>query len=454
MGRRASDAQGAKHRPCGLGGQFVWSRGCVARGGGGAWRLCAPDARVAASAQARPVAGAQRGVAEAEETALERGDIDGAVAAVVEAWLQPDAPTGLRERVAAMQRRAFALQRLVSDVQEGHDPLEDDSEVLGRLQIPVLAAAGEADMPDFKAGAAEIAELVPRGEVAVNSQSDVPAFPRLRARSGRRRGTNRRPRFHALGGVSATSGRALLLANLGSAALPTATENAAGAHRADRDARNVAIGIVGDATAARQKQSSATAIDDECSWATAQARPPASGGDPRREAGVRPVEHPGVEARVRRSSETCSSPRAGRTRRRAESGDCIGRVGLPAPARGSPQAPRIVIRGDRDVAEGAARPGASQSGAQSSETCALFAHEVVGVVGMRRATRKRVRFRVAVRPRQLCRVHPQLGRKESAGAAPACDGGRSASPEAFDLLEAGVAQRVQLGVEREVAVLL
>ena len=51
-----------------------------------------------------------------------------------------------------MQRRAFALQRLVSDVQEGHDPLEDDSEVLGRLQIPVLAAAGEADMPDFKAG--------------------------------------------------------------------------------------------------------------------------------------------------------------------------------------------------------------------------------------------------------------------------------------------------------------
>ena len=106
-------------------------------------------------------------MAEAEETALERGDIDGAVAAVVEAWLQPDAPTGLRERVAAMQRRAFALQRLVSDVQEGHDPLEDDSEVLGRLQIPVLAAAGEADMPDFKAGAAEIAELVPRGEVAV-----------------------------------------------------------------------------------------------------------------------------------------------------------------------------------------------------------------------------------------------------------------------------------------------
>jgi hypothetical protein len=34
------------------------------------------------------------------------------------------------------------------------------------------------------------------------------------------------------------------------------------------------------------------------------------GGDPRREAGVRPVEHPGVEARVQRSSETCSSPNA------------------------------------------------------------------------------------------------------------------------------------------------
>ena len=45
----------------------------------------------------------------AESDAMERGDIDGAVDAVVAAWLAPDAPAELRELVAAMQRRAFEL---------------------------------------------------------------------------------------------------------------------------------------------------------------------------------------------------------------------------------------------------------------------------------------------------------------------------------------------------------
>lgn len=47
---------------------------------------------------------------DAEETALERDDVDGAVEAVLDAWLAPDAPAALRERVATMQRRAFELQ--------------------------------------------------------------------------------------------------------------------------------------------------------------------------------------------------------------------------------------------------------------------------------------------------------------------------------------------------------
>lgn len=104
---------------------------------------------------------------QAEETALERGDIDGAVAVVLDAWLQPAAPRGLLERIAAMQRRAFALQQSAPEVQEAPDPVENHPEVLNHLQVPVLAAAGDADMPDFKAGAAEIAELVPRGEMTV-----------------------------------------------------------------------------------------------------------------------------------------------------------------------------------------------------------------------------------------------------------------------------------------------
>ena len=102
-----------------------------------------------------------------EYAALEKGDIDGAVAAVLDAWVQPDAPAELRERVADMQRRAFELQIAASDVEEAPDPLEQRPAALKRLKVPVLAAAGEHDKPDFKTGAKEIAELVPDGRLAV-----------------------------------------------------------------------------------------------------------------------------------------------------------------------------------------------------------------------------------------------------------------------------------------------
>lgn len=84
----------------------------------------------------------------AENAALERGDVEAAVAAVVDAWTLPDAPRALRERIAAMQRRAFELQR--GDVEEAPDPLEADPAALGRLTMPRLVATGEHDMPDFK----------------------------------------------------------------------------------------------------------------------------------------------------------------------------------------------------------------------------------------------------------------------------------------------------------------
>jgi pimeloyl-ACP methyl ester carboxylesterase len=100
---------------------------------------------------------------EAEEAALERGDVDGAVAAVVDAWLQPTVPVALRERVAAMQRRAIELQLAAGDVEEAPDPLEGHPEALNGLELPVLAAAGAADMPDFKRGAEEIAALAAHG---------------------------------------------------------------------------------------------------------------------------------------------------------------------------------------------------------------------------------------------------------------------------------------------------
>jgi pimeloyl-ACP methyl ester carboxylesterase len=98
---------------------------------------------------------------EAESTALEHGDIDAAVAAVVSAWTQPHDPAALRERVAAMQRRAFELQAAAGEVQEAPDPLERHPELLADLQIPALLAAGEHDMADFRDAAQQLAEALP-----------------------------------------------------------------------------------------------------------------------------------------------------------------------------------------------------------------------------------------------------------------------------------------------------
>ena len=98
----------------------------------------------------------------AEEAALERGDIDGAVRAVVTAWTLPDAPAALRDRVAAMQRRAFALQGDAGPVSEAPDPLDDDPEVLASIAVPALVAVGETDLEDFHTGAEVLSQTLPR----------------------------------------------------------------------------------------------------------------------------------------------------------------------------------------------------------------------------------------------------------------------------------------------------
>jgi pimeloyl-ACP methyl ester carboxylesterase len=99
-----------------------------------------------------------------EEAALERGDVDAAVDAVVDAWTLPDAPEELRQRVARMQRRAFELQ-LGVEAADGPDPLDADPGALTRLSCPVLIAAGESDLPDFRTGGHQLAELFERAEV-------------------------------------------------------------------------------------------------------------------------------------------------------------------------------------------------------------------------------------------------------------------------------------------------
>jgi pimeloyl-ACP methyl ester carboxylesterase len=96
---------------------------------------------------------------EAEGSALERGDVDAAVGAVVDAWLRPDAPAALRERVAAMQRHAFEVQLAAGEPStQPQDPIEAHPGALEGLAIPALVAAGEHDMPDFRFGADALAQ--------------------------------------------------------------------------------------------------------------------------------------------------------------------------------------------------------------------------------------------------------------------------------------------------------
>jgi pimeloyl-ACP methyl ester carboxylesterase len=106
---------------------------------------------------------------QSEEAALERGDIDAAVDAVLKAWLAVDAPAALRGRVAEMQRRAFELQIGVAGAPEGDDPLESDPDGLSRVGAPALIAVGEHDMPDFHLAAEALARALPgarRSELA------------------------------------------------------------------------------------------------------------------------------------------------------------------------------------------------------------------------------------------------------------------------------------------------
>ncbi len=98
---------------------------------------------------------------QAEEDALERGDIGAAVDAVLKAWLPAGAPAALGAQVAEMQRRAFELQIGAPDVPEGDDPIEGDPDALSRVGVHALIAVGEHDMPDFHLAAEALAQALP-----------------------------------------------------------------------------------------------------------------------------------------------------------------------------------------------------------------------------------------------------------------------------------------------------
>jgi pimeloyl-ACP methyl ester carboxylesterase len=104
---------------------------------------------------------------EAEESALSDGDVDTAVTAVLDAWLRADSAPELRDRVAAMQRRAFELQSEAQPAGEGADPMHENLSSLERVTAPALVAVGEHDMADFHASAIALEDALPDAQRVV-----------------------------------------------------------------------------------------------------------------------------------------------------------------------------------------------------------------------------------------------------------------------------------------------
>lgn len=98
---------------------------------------------------------------DAEEEALGAG-VEQAVEAVVSAWVGPNAPEEVRDRIVTMQRRNYELKTSAQEVEFAPDPLEEDPALLTRIECPVLLAAGEHDMVDFRNAVGELATVLPR----------------------------------------------------------------------------------------------------------------------------------------------------------------------------------------------------------------------------------------------------------------------------------------------------
>ncbi len=103
---------------------------------------------------------------EGEEEAVAAGDQEGAVAAVVSAWVRPEASAEVRERVATMQRENYR-RHAASEPEFAPDPLEEDPSRLAAIGCAAVLAVGESDLPDFRSAAVELAAKLPRARTAV-----------------------------------------------------------------------------------------------------------------------------------------------------------------------------------------------------------------------------------------------------------------------------------------------
>jgi pimeloyl-ACP methyl ester carboxylesterase len=125
---------------------------------------------------------------EAEDAALERGDVDEAVRLNVDVWVAgPRRPIEAVDQdvvraVAEMQQRAFDVQvpAYEQDPPPAYEKLVDPiADHLGDVRVPVLVLVGEEDMPDILTAADEIAARVPGArKVVMTDTAHVPNLER------------------------------------------------------------------------------------------------------------------------------------------------------------------------------------------------------------------------------------------------------------------------------------
>jgi pimeloyl-ACP methyl ester carboxylesterase len=104
---------------------------------------------------------------EAEEGAVAAGNFEQAAEAVVSGWVRPGAPAEVRERIAAMQLENYQRHASGEELEQAVDPLEDDPALVAAIACPVLLAAGESDMADFRNAVPTLAAKLPRATTAL-----------------------------------------------------------------------------------------------------------------------------------------------------------------------------------------------------------------------------------------------------------------------------------------------
>jgi pimeloyl-ACP methyl ester carboxylesterase len=92
-----------------------------------------------------------------EEELIEQGDLDGATDLNVATWLGPEADGASRDLVRQMQRHAFEVQAAATEEAIAMEHQFD----LSAIDVPVLAAWGAKDLPDFRCNAQRLTRDLP-----------------------------------------------------------------------------------------------------------------------------------------------------------------------------------------------------------------------------------------------------------------------------------------------------